>query len=151
MEAIAPGTTLATVDWTEIIYPDAPPAYLSDNDRMQTEYTKDGRVKATIDERGNRTEFRYDAVGRLIETIYADDTPNDLSDNPAMTVEYDAVGRRIAETDALGHTTRYEYDELGRVTETTFHDGTSTKVSYDLLGRRESVTDQSDRPSRRLG
>ncbi|NEQ42484.1 MAG: tandem-95 repeat protein [Leptolyngbya sp. SIOISBB] len=142
LNAIAPGETLETVDWTEVVYSDAPPAYLSDNDRVRTEYTQDGRVKASIDERGNRTEYRYDAVGRLIETIYADETPADLSDNPTMTVEYDAVGRRIAETDALGHTTRYEYDTLGRVIETTFHDGSSTQVSYDAAGRRESVTDQ---------
>ncbi|MBE9061400.1 putative Ig domain-containing protein [cf. Phormidesmis sp. LEGE 11477] len=143
LTAIAPGETLETVDWTQVVYSDLPPAYLSDNDRIQTEYTKDGRVKASIDERGNRTEYRYDAVGRLIETIYADETPDDLSDNPTMQVDYDAVGRRLSETDALGRTTSYVYDNVGRVVETIFHDGSSTQVSYDALGRRESVTDQA--------
>ncbi|MBE7384910.1 MAG: RHS repeat protein [Leptolyngbya sp. SIO1E4] len=86
----------------------------------RTEYTRDGRIKARIDERGNPTEYRYDAVGHLTEMIYADDTPNNLSDKPRMTVTYDAAGRRMAETDALGYTTRYLYEELGRVTETHF-------------------------------
>ena len=143
LEAIAPGETVETVDWTQVVYSDLPPAYLSDNDRVKTEYTKDGRVKASIDERGNRTEYRYDAVGRLVETIYADETPDDLSDNPTMQVDYDAVGRRLSETDALGRTTSYVYDTVGRVIETVFHDGSSTQVSYDALGRRESVTDQA--------
>ncbi|MGD1908617.1 MAG: hypothetical protein ACFB0C_21890 [Leptolyngbyaceae cyanobacterium] len=48
LAAIAPGASLASVDWTEIIYPDTPPAYLSDNDRIQTEYTQDGWGKASI-------------------------------------------------------------------------------------------------------
>lgn len=141
LDAIAPGETLATVDWSTLVYPDDAPAYLDDNDHVRTEYSEDGRVNASIDERGNRTEYRYDAVGRLVETIYADETPADLSDNPRMSITYDAGGRRVAETDALGHTTRYQYDDLGRVTDTIFHDGSRTQVAYDELGRRTSMTD----------
>ncbi len=143
LSAIAPNQTLATVDWTKVIYSDLLPAYLSDNSRAKTEYTKDGRVKASIDERGNRTEYRYDAVGRLTKTIYADETPDTLNDNPTTRVDYDDIGRRIADTDPLGHTTRYQYDNVGRVIKTVFHDGSSTQVNYDALGRRESVTDQA--------
>lgn len=141
LDAIAPGETLATVDWSTLVYPDDAPAYLDDNDRVRTEYSEDGRVNASIDERGNRTEYRYDAIGRLVETLYADETPGDLSDNPRMSITYDAGGRRVAETDALGHTTRYQYDDLGRVTDTIFPDGSRTQVAYDELGRRTSMTD----------
>ncbi|MBZ8178549.1 RHS repeat-associated core domain-containing protein [Oscillatoria salina] len=140
---IAPGETLTTVDWTEIVYPDASPAYLNDNHRIRTEYTQDGRIQANIDERGNRTEYRYDALGRRTTTFYPDDTPLDLSDNPTTTVEYDATGRKLSETNEEGHTTNYEYDDVGRLTKTIFHDDTSTHISYDSLGRRESVTDQN--------
>ncbi|WP_235111743.1 putative Ig domain-containing protein [Acaryochloris sp. 'Moss Beach'] len=140
--AIAPGESMDTINWSEVVYPDNLPEYLSDNIRTRTEYTQDGRIKANIDGRGNRTEYRYDAAGRPIQTIFADGTPNDLSDNPATTVDYDVNGRRISETDALGNTTRYQYDSSDRLIQTIFHDGTSTQVSYDALGRQESVTDQ---------
>ncbi|MEO1095590.1 MAG: RHS repeat domain-containing protein [Cyanobacteria bacterium J06638_28] len=144
------------MDWTQLIYPDAIPTYLTDNPAVTTEYTRDSRVQASIDERGNRTAYRYDALGRLTETIYADDTPNDLSDNPRMTVTYDAAGRRTAETDALGYTTRYIYDDLGRVTETIFQDGPRTQVDdddadcCDYCGRSITLPrrrgNESDRP-----
>jgi large repetitive protein len=143
LAVLAPTQTLATVDWTKVIYSDLPPAYLSDNSRVKTEYSKDGRVKASIDERGNRTEYRYDAVGRLTDTIYADKTPNTLSDNPTIHVDYDDIGRRIADINALGNTTSYQYDNIGRIIKTVFHDGSSTKVNYDAVGRKESVTDQA--------
>ncbi|MBE7384905.1 MAG: RHS repeat protein [Leptolyngbya sp. SIO1E4] len=66
---------------------------------MFTQYTQDGRVKARIDERGNRTEYRYNALGHLTETIY-DDTPDTLTDSPRMTVTYDNLGR-VTETTCL--------------------------------------------------
>lgn len=143
LAAVAPGETLEAIDWTKIIYPDASPTFLTDNNRIQTKFTKDSRVKATIDERGNKTEYRYDAMGRVTETIFADDTPDDLNNNPKIIVEYDKMGRPIANTDALGRTTLYEYDDLGRVVNTKFHDDSEIHVSYDARDRQQSVTDQS--------
>ncbi|WP_071591949.1 RHS repeat domain-containing protein [Baaleninema simplex] len=77
------GSTLADVDWTQVVYPDETPSYLDDRryPRTTTEYHATGEVKAHIDERGNRTEYRYDALGRRIETIYPDKTPDTLDDN----------------------------------------------------------------------
>ncbi|MDA0673885.1 MAG: RHS repeat protein [Cyanobacteria bacterium] len=89
LTAIAPGASLATIDWTEIIYPDAPLAYLSDNDHIQTEYTQDGRVKASIDDRGT-TLCDYDAVGNKTS----------VEDNTGRRVEcrYDNLYRLVEET-----------------------------------------------------
>ncbi|QUY46218.1 putative Ig domain-containing protein [Acaryochloris marina] len=140
--AIAPGQTLESVDWADILYPDDPPAYLSDNPRRQWEYFPDGKVKAEIDERGHRVEYRYDELGRLIETILPDETPDTLADNPRLSAEYDAIGQLSQTTDPLGQTTRYVYDDAGQVTQTQFADGTSVSATYNLLGLQTSITDQ---------
>ena len=109
LAAIAPGQTPATIDWTTMVYPDATPSYLAGNPRTKTEYFLTGEVKAQIDERGDRTEYRYDKVGRLNETIYADTTSDTLTDNPRTIVKYDETGRRIAEIDPLNHKTAFQY------------------------------------------
>ncbi len=149
VSAIAPGKTPATIDWTQVIYPDTSPVFLSNNPRSLTEYYKNGDVKAEIDERGNRTEYRYDNNGRLVEVIYPDDTPDTLADNLRTKTEYDDAGRTVATIDAKGRVTRYEYDDLGRLVKTVYPDATSnnqldnptTKTDYDSLGRRISTTD----------
>lgn len=97
----------------------------------------------------NRTEYRYDADGRLVEVIYPDDTPNNLDHNPRSKTEYDDAGRTVATIDALGWITRYEYDDLGRLVKTIYPDSTpnnqldnpTSKTEYDSLGRRISTTD----------
>jgi large repetitive protein len=148
VQAVAPTQSLATIDWTQVIYPDIAPAFLSDNPRSKTEYYKNGDVKAEIDERGNRTEYRYDNNGRLVEVIYPDDTLT-LDDNPRTKTEYDDSGRTVATIDAKGRITRYEYDDLGRLVKTVYPDATPTNLDnnptsqteYDKLGRRISATD----------
>ncbi|MFB8798280.1 MAG: putative Ig domain-containing protein [Microcoleus sp.] len=147
---LAPGKTPATIDWTQVIYPDIAPAFLSDNPRSKTEYYKNGDVKAEIDELGNRTEYRYDNNGRLVEVIYPDNTPT-LADNPRTKTEYDDLGRTVANVDGLGRVTRYEYDNLGRLVKTVYPDATpnnlldnpTSKTEYDSLGRRISTTDSA--------
>ncbi|WP_017659673.1 RHS repeat-associated core domain-containing protein [Baaleninema simplex] len=141
------GTTVADVDWTQVVYPDETPSYLDDSryPRTTTEYYATGEVKANIDERGNRTEYRYDALGRRIETIYPDKTPDTLDDNPRETVTYDQAGRQETVTDALNRTTTYRYDDLGRLVETIYADETSTETEYDKLGRRVASIDPLDR------
>jgi YD repeat-containing protein len=143
IDAVAPGKTAATIDWGLVVYPDDLPTYLTDNPRSVTEYNKNGQVKANIDQRGNRTEYRYDDAGRLIETIYPDDTPDDLSDNPRSKSEYNNAGQRVKEIDAQGHATRFVYDNLGRLVATHFADGTKAETIYDALGRRVAA----NRPS----
>ena len=149
IEAIAPDKTPATIDWTQVIYPNTSPVFLSNNPRRKTEYYKNGDVKAEIDERGNRTEYRYDAEGRLVEVIYPDHTPNNLDNNPRSKTEYDDAGQAVATIDAKGWITRYEYDDLGLLVKTIYPDSTpnnqldnpTSKTDYDSLGRRISTTD----------
>jgi YD repeat-containing protein len=101
-------------------------------------------VKASIDERGNRTEYRYDSLGRQIEAIYADTTPNDLTDNPTTRYQYNQGGQQISATDALNHTTRYLYDNLGRMVKMIYADNTFTTMTYDSLGRKLTAIPNSD-------
>ncbi|KYC37632.1 hypothetical protein WA1_39915 [Scytonema hofmannii PCC 7110] len=141
--AIAPGETLDSIDWTLVVYPKDSPAYLVNNPYSSTEYYQDGLVKAEIDERGNRTEYRYNALGQLIETISPDKTPQNLSDNPRTRHEYDSSRRLISTTDALGRTTTFVYDQLGRLKQTNYSNGTSTTTTFDANGRVIARTDKA--------
>ena len=149
VQTLAPNQTVATIDWTQVVYPAVSPAFLSDNPRSKTEYYKNGDVKAEVDEKGNRTEYRYNINGQLVEVIYPDSTPATLLDNPRSRTEYDNLGRTVASIDAKGRVTRYEYDNLGRLVKTIYPDATlnnlldnpTTRTEYDSLGRRVSATD----------
>ena len=89
-------TAIASIDWTQVVYPDAIDTaaseddYLNDNPRSHTEYDQMGHVTAQVDALGNRTHFQYDNAGRVTETIYADDTPDTLEDNPTVRTTYRA-------------------------------------------------------------
>ncbi len=156
ISALAPTQTPATIDWTTVIYPDETPAYLATNPKSKTEYYKTGQVKAQIDERGNRTEYRYNAKGEQIETIYPDNTPNTLSDNPRTSSKYDSSGRLTDSIDPQGRITSYKYDSLSRQIETIYPDNTpnnlsdnpTTKTEYDKLGRKVVSTDQKGKITR---
>jgi RHS repeat-associated protein len=143
--AVAPGETPETVDWSEVVYPDAMLSFVGDNPSTKTEYYESGQVLAQIDELGNRVEFRYDESGRLVETIYPDDTPLDLSDNPRSRVEYDNAGRRVKDIDANGRTTEFVYDAVGLLTETRFADGTSSSTIFDAVGQSIAEIDRAGR------
>jgi len=120
---------------TETIYPDNTPSDLSDNPRTKTEYDKIGRIKASIDKRGNRIEYEYDRAGRPI--LIRDALNNETK------YTYNAAGNRLTETDARNQTTKFVYDALGRPAETHFADGTRNITTYDAVGRRSSFTDQT--------
>ncbi|MBP0035968.1 MAG: RHS repeat protein, partial [Roseofilum sp. Belize BBD 4] len=112
--------TLDAIDWTKVLYPvdmplrvvslDAPRTVSLDAPRTRTEYSKDGRVLAEIDELGNRTQYEYNPLGQLIKVTY----PEIEGNSSSISTEYDSAGRRIKETDALGNTVEYKYDKLGR-------------------------------------
>jgi len=135
LNAISPGQTQMSVDWTNIVYPDTTPAYLASNSRSKTEYYNTGKVKAEIDMSGNRTEYEYDAAGRVSMTRF--------DANNYITYTYDAVGNRKTETVfAEGiSTTTTTYDSKGQVTATTDPNGKITRFEYDAKGQLKAVVD----------
>ncbi|WP_228052109.1 RHS repeat-associated core domain-containing protein [Tychonema sp. LEGE 07199] len=134
LNAISPGQTPQSVDWTNIVYPDSTPAYLASNSRTKTEYYKTGEVKAEIDVSGNRTEYEYDSANRVTLTRF--DATN------YITYTYDAVGNRKTETVFAGGTsTTTTYDSKGQVTATTDPNGKTTKFEYDANGQLKAVVD----------
>lgn len=104
---------------------------------VATVYDAAGQVVAQIDERGNRTEFVFDAAGG--QTVVRDALGHET------TTAYDDAGRRIAMTDALGHTTRFMLDGAGRQTATQFADGTQTAQTLDARGQVVARIDQAGR------
>ncbi|MBP0011424.1 putative Ig domain-containing protein, partial [Roseofilum sp. Belize Diploria] len=64
--------TLDTIDWTKVLYPVKMPLRVVSLDapRTRTEYSKDGRVLADIDELGNRTQYEYNPLGQLTKVTY---------------------------------------------------------------------------------
>ncbi len=120
---------------TDTIFPDLTPGTDADNPRTINEYDLAGRLTATINERGERTEFSYDAAGRRLTTT-------DALLN-VTTFTYDAKGNRKTMLDARGNTTTFTYDDANRLTRTTFADATHTDTVYDSLGRKVSETDQA--------
>lgn len=87
---------------------------------FRTQYDGDGRVRQTVDARGNRTRFEHDAFGRV-----------------------------IAEEDALGNVHRRNYDKAGNlIVERTFEPAGSG--AYTLLTRTQTVYDEANRPIRNI-
>jgi RHS repeat-associated protein len=73
-----------------------------------------GNQTAVIDENGHRSEFKHDAMNRLIEQ-------RDALMHVSST-RYDDAGRILSQTDALGNVTATVYDDPHRLVTTTFPD-----------------------------
>jgi YD repeat-containing protein len=99
------------------------PVYLrssnSDQDVItQTVYDAQGRVEQSVDSRGNPMRYRYDTLGRRIQTIvnFVDRVrnPSFPDEDRIETTTYDLAGRAVETADAAGIKMRNEYDRLGR-------------------------------------
>ena len=123
------------------IHPDSTPGDDSDNPRNINEYDAAGRLVATIDELGNRTEHEYDAANRKV--LMRDAL------GQVTRFEYDERGFQTAVIDALGRRMEIVYDDNQRVVETIFPDDTPADPSdnlrasatYDAMDRKTSATD----------
>ena len=109
-----------------------------------TTYSKDGRVISTRSHNGNETQFVYDDAGRRIRTIqnYVARGSTDPADWVWDTNQWeDGAGNAIHITDFDENLiTDTTYNKSGQVVSTRDMRGTQTTFSYDLSGRRVSVT-----------
>jgi RHS repeat-associated protein len=134
----------------------------ADSSELGTEYWSDGTLKAQIDGAGERREYTYDPLGRLIETedplgritrygydpggrpIWREDPGGDCDASPrtgCTTSTFDA-GDQLIELDYSESGTAdvtFVYDDNGRRFGMIDGTGTSTR-DYDSLGRVTSTT-----------
>jgi len=96
-----------------------------------------GRKVAEVTQTTRRTEFRYDALGRLISV------PTGVGTAESATTDYtyDELGNRAMQTDAEARTTRWTHDAGGRETSRTLPGGQRETSEYNLAGERIAHTD----------
>lgn len=131
-----------------------------------------GLLMSTVGPRGNvsgadpvahTTNYRYDVLGRLVETtapaVQAEENGSAPSTSrPTKLSGYNAFGEPTHTRDARGAITTRTVDRLGRATDVTLPAYTPpgasqpltavTHTTYDALGRTESVTDPLNRVTR---
>jgi len=94
---------------------------------IRSRYDSNGNKTNVLDARGYQTQFRYDALNRLIQTV------DELG--RVAEVEYDAVGRIVRAVNRRGAATLHQYDAAGRLVALQDAEGNLKRNRYDLLGR----------------
>ncbi|WP_041620431.1 RHS repeat-associated core domain-containing protein [Stanieria cyanosphaera] len=97
----------------------------------------DDNLIATIDPLGNKTQYVYDARGRLIKQI-------DALGN-STTYSYDRADNLVEVVDKNGNKTKYTYDELNREIARINPNGDKFKTNYDKVSNVISTTDELGR------
>ncbi|MEQ8848700.1 peroxidase family protein [Botrimarina sp.] len=100
-----------------------------------------GDITATVDANLNRTEFQYDAMGRLTRLTEPDPDGEGPLTSPVTEYDYDASGNLLSVTDAEGSVTAFGYDLRDRVTRATDAQNNTTFLRYDKVGNLTVVTD----------
>jgi RHS repeat-associated protein len=97
-------------------------------------YDGEGLKTSETDRRGVRREFRYDNLGRLVETSL-DVAP--FSGVPwSQNIEYQDGLRRRIEKDARSKSTMSQMDRMGRVVTVTDANGKTMETSWDGVNKR---------------
>jgi len=81
------------------------------------------------------TQYKYDALNRLIRTTYPDGS--------VTQTQFNSLGQQTAIIDALNNTTNYAYDSDGRLITTTYPDHTTESIAYDKNGNQLTATDRA--------
>ena len=100
---------------------------------LKYQYQKgSSRPVLVTDPQNNKTLYKYDKQGNLIEVIDA------LGRETKIT--YNQYGKPIEIINSQGHATRIEYNELGEVTRRIFPDNTQETYSYNKFGKISKKT-----------
>lgn len=113
---------------------------------VRHEYDPAGVMKARIDARGKRTEYRHDKWDRVVEEV--------LPDGARLATQYDRDSLVIAVRDAHGVVVRTQYDALARPVRTiidtaevdagvTIEGNQQIDRAYDALGRARTASNEA--------
>jgi|GEM_PF-880733 len=94
---------------------------------LQIAYDAAGLVSQTIDPEGNRRNYTYNRLGRLVK--YTDPLAN------VTSYEVNADGKLTKVTDALGGVARFSYDPMGKLSDATDARGKLLQSQYDAMNR----------------
>ena len=122
----------------------------------QNDYDNNGNITASWDANYNHRRMDYDELNRLASTTFSDGYSVVYGYDPVRNIltstdeqgkvttnTYDNEGRLLT-TSFAGETTSQEYDALGNVIAVIYPLGNKQVMSYDLLGRLSSVSDDPD-------
>jgi YD repeat-containing protein len=111
------------------------------NPYREYQFDDDHNLCDFYNEKGQRTRFQFDGLGRLTEIIK-------YTDGKRYTVEvttgyeYDSLGRIIKVTDPENRITGYDYDGLNRVVKVTYPDNSFVALEYDDSTNSVTITDE---------
>ena len=120
-------------------------------DSSNTYYTN-GLLKSEQDALGNKTEYTYDLLGRVLTVKDPETSKRGLSYTGKN--EYDGHGNKTKVFNAKGHSTKYVYNDFDQKTETyhveklangTYKETKLESATYDYLGHALTVTDGENR------
>jgi RHS repeat-associated protein len=101
---------------------------------LQASYETNYRELAeVVDQRGNRTQFDYDAFGNMVQETRADGSSRQLV--------YDSGGHATEVTQRNADVIQYGYDVAGRLTSIVAPGSISQTFTYDEQGRMLSAAD----------
>ncbi len=96
---------------------------------------------ASIDHCGNETTYKYDTLGRLIQTIYPPtQTPRGTLKKTSVNQEYDIFNNVTLYTDQRGDSTKKVYNIHGKPLQIEYPDGTKESFVYNPDGTLKEAT-----------